>query len=145
MPEDPGAPVYWVELDRGGRKQTLDSQRRGDLVRVWLDDIDDDGAPDVLVHTVDPDPNAYGYLDLFYLENDRYRVRSFPRLAMDQLAGFRGRDVFAVREGRIYRSYPVFRPEDPDDRPTGGSREFVFDFATESWQLVDSPRAEEGS
>jgi hypothetical protein len=52
--------------------------------------------------------------------------------------GYRGRDAFAVGEGRLLRRYPIYRDGDSDTEPTGGMRQLQYRLepGEAGWRLV---------
>lgn len=52
--------------------------------------------------------------------------------------GYRGRDTFAVGEGRLLRHFPIYRDGDADTEPTGGMRQLQYRLepGEAGWRLV---------
>jgi hypothetical protein len=52
--------------------------------------------------------------------------------------GYRGRDAFAVGEGRLLRRFPIYQDGDADTDPTGGMRQLQYRLepGEAGWRLV---------
>lgn len=52
--------------------------------------------------------------------------------------GYRGRDAFAVGEGRLLHRFPIYRDGDSDSEPTGGMRQLQYRLepGEAGWRLV---------
>ena len=136
--QDPDEQTYILDLEQeDGPAQTIEHERRGEIVRLWLTDLGPDGSPDLLVSTLESGAGVYGHIHLFERRGDMFFPRPLDPLALEQMVGYRGRDKFAVRGGRLYRSHPVYEPDDVDDAPSGGTAHFVYDFRTDTWVGIE--------
>ncbi|MFM7275264.1 MAG: PliI family lysozyme inhibitor of I-type lysozyme, partial [Gammaproteobacteria bacterium] len=98
-------------------------------------DLDADGRPELYVYTTSAGSGSYG--DLV-----GYAVTAGSGLADIRLAepteqqmrdwGYRGHDRFRVEGQRLLRSFPVYRPDDANAAPGGGSRELRYRLAADA-------------
>jgi len=99
----------------------------GLVTRAELNDIDGDGAPELLVWLVRPGSGFYGSV-IAYSTNRRKSLSEIwiaPPEPGD-LAGYRGQDEFEVVQHTFVRRFPVFRAGDTKTMPTGGIRQFQY-------------------
>lgn len=92
-------------------------------------DLDADGRPELYAYTTSAGSGSYG-------DVVGYAVTAGNGLAGIRLVepteqqmgdwGYRGRDRFRVEGQKLLRSFPVYRPEDPNAAPGGGSREVHY-------------------
>lgn len=94
-----------------------------------LADLDADGRPELYVYTTSVGSGSYG-------DVVGYAVTAGSGLAEIRLSepteqqmgdwGYRGHDRFRVEGQKLLRRFPVYRPEDPNAAPGGGSREVHY-------------------
>jgi hypothetical protein len=104
----------------------------GRLYGAQIDDLNGDGYPD-LVLFVYTDSNAvngtvYGFLSS---ENKDIIPCILPDITMDgkMNAGYKGHDEFMLLEGAILRKFPIYKPGDDKNKPTGGKRVIEYKVA----------------
>jgi hypothetical protein len=98
---------------------------------------------------VDQSPEIYVYLtsdmgdSLVALSaNKRKSLSDIDLPPLDETLGatigYRGRDAFAVGEGRLLRRFPIYRDGDSDTKPTGGMRQLQYRLepGEAGWRLV---------
>ena len=105
-------------------------------------DLDADGRPELYVYTTSAGSGSYG-------DVVGYAVTAGGGLADIRLAepteqqmrdwGYRGHDRFRVEGRRLLRSFPVYRPDDPNVAPGGGSRELRYRLAADAGAQVLLP------
>jgi hypothetical protein len=114
-----------------------EAERDGMVAGVWLADLTDDRAPELVVAMSSAGSGTYGSIHVYGRRNgglDRLQVAT---LADDQTSGYMGHDVFSIDGGRLYRSYPVYEEGDSNAAATGGKARFWYSFPECRWVAVE--------
>ncbi len=115
------------------------------VLSVSLDDIDHDGFQEAYVVTQSLPPLAFGsILGLASIRDSTVSVISFEGPTPYTMKegevydGYRGGDVFTFKEGKLSCTFPVYRPDDPEGKPSGGSRtvEYQLSGGTSGFRLT---------
>ncbi len=123
------AEVTWSD----GTKGTIQAERDGTIDGVWLVDLDSSGTPELVVATSVVGSGAYGDLQVYQRAGGALTRLDMPPLDDPSTSGYMGHDVFSIRDGRIYRSYPLYREGDSNAEPTGGNAVFWYSLADRMW------------
>lgn len=97
---------------------------KGRLVKILVDDFNDDGFPDLLLCLYSGPSFVNGnIIGIYSSENTTLMPASFPDLYNDPKLreGYKGHDEFTVVVGSLLRSFPIYKPTDVDTA-TGGTR-----------------------
>ena len=104
----------------------------GQLDIAMIDDFNGDGYPDLLV-TAYTGPNfQYGTAYAFASkENKSLLLFASKDIMLDGKLkpGYRGHDKFSLFEGTVIQKFPIYNQEDPDDKPSGGTRVIQYQMA----------------
>jgi hypothetical protein len=95
----------------------------GTIVDVFNTDMDLDGNPEIIIQTKGIDTLNYTTMYAFEFSNSHAEKLDFPRLSKDQRNGYRGEDNFYVKDGKLYREFPLF---DGSAKATGQKRELEY-------------------
>ncbi|GEM_PF-2463734 len=112
---------------------TFDSE--GVLERTWLEDVRGNGWPTLVVFTRSRGTGAYGSLRLLECGPKGFRARPAPRASARQLAGYRGHDEWRWEDDSLFRVFPIYRLNDPDDAPGGGQRTLRYNWKKGKWRF----------
>lgn len=130
-----------VEVRLAGDTLAVDFGEADPVHGIILDDLDKDGYQELYIDTRSPDPEAYGTIYGIYSEKDESVAMIFYEGATpytmkegEPYDGYRGHDQFRFEQGKLTNAVPVFKPEDNDSLPSGGTR-------TITYELVKSPEA----
>lgn len=116
-------------------RQTLQAERDGTVVGLFLVDLDRRGGPEAVVITRSVGSGSYETATVYARDaGGRWQARAVAPLAADQLQGYRGRDVFEVRDGALVRSFPIYREADAQAQPTGGQARFRYRPREDRWE-----------
>ena len=114
-----------LEIDNSRLVRTVN----GTVTGAEVADLNADGSPEIYVYVTSAGSGSYGSL-VAYSANRRKSLSDIylPPLTEDQVAskGYMGHDQFAVGEGVLVRSFPVYRATDTNAKPTGGTRELHY-------------------
>lgn len=96
---------------------------RAELLRFGYDY----NAPLLVVFLTQPGSGCYGSVRPFALYGGIAlgEVLLVPPSARD-LRGYRGHDRFETLEGRLVRTFPIYKPTDVNAKPTGGTRQIQY-------------------
>lgn len=98
---------------------------RGRVLRAEIDDMNNDSYPDLLLTIYMDSTATYGTVYAFVSDANKGMIPCIlPDLTMDgkMNAGYKGHDKFTLMEGTLLQKFPVYKPGDAKDNPTGGNR-----------------------
>jgi hypothetical protein len=114
-----------LELDNTAITQDVD----GTVVGAEVADLDANGSPELYVYVRSAGSGSYGSL-VAYAANNRKSLSGIylPPVADNGTIakGYMGHDEFAVVENRLVQRFPVYRDDDTNARPTGGTRQVKY-------------------
>jgi hypothetical protein len=93
--------------------KSVSDQLEGRLVDAWNMDMDSDGNPEVFIQSTAEDERSY--LNLYVYEfNDSGSSQKlrFPELTSSTKKLYHGKDSIFIKEGKLYRQFPVFDEKD---------------------------------
>lgn len=93
---------------------------------AWTADLNGDGKPELAVASRSVKDNGRGTFDVYWLEGNILQRAALPKY--DEGAGYQGQDSFRLNGNKIVRTFPVYRDNDPDNRPSGGTRTLQYTF-----------------
>ncbi|GAA3980340.1 hypothetical protein GCM10022246_35570 [Pedobacter ginsengiterrae] len=81
------------------------AERKGVMTDAWNMDLDNDGAPEIYIQLL----SKKNVLDLnvFEYSGGNFNKISFPSLSSNQKKGYIGDDKFFIKNGDLFRSFPV--------------------------------------
>ena len=98
---------------------------KGRVIRADIDDLNNDGYPDMLVYLTSGDHGEFGSVYAFMsVQNKSVMPAMLPDVMLDGKLkdGYKGGDEFQLLEGRLLRKFPLYKADDEKDKPTGGKR-----------------------
>jgi len=112
------------------------SPRDGEIAGLWLVDLDGDDELEVLVWLRSGGSGSYGRVDRYRLAENTLIRDDPPQPRDDLLTQYMGHDTFALVAGVLQRSFPLYRPGDPNADPTGGSRTLAYCAKDQAWVVA---------
>ncbi len=103
----------------------LDFFVKGRIAKVEIDDLNNDGYPDLIVYLYTGDEGVIGMVYAFMsVENKSITATALPDVQLDGKIkeGYKGHDQFSLLEGMLMQKFPIYKPGDDKDKPTGGTR-----------------------
>jgi len=105
---------------------------KGRVASAQIDDLNRDSYPDLILF-IYTDSSAttetvYGFIS----DGNKEIVPCFvPDVAMNSKinTGYKGHDQFSLMEGTILQRFPIYKPGDDKDKPTGGNRLIFYQLA----------------
>ena len=104
-------------------------------------DLNSDGSPEIYIYTVSEGTGRFGNVIGYAVNNGKSVSQiNFPNINDNKEAaeGYGGKDDFAVVENTLVRRFPVFKPEDANSAPSGGTKQIQYKLkpGEAAWQLV---------
>ena len=119
-----------------GSAQQVVHERDGTITNVWLDDLRNDGSLDLVVSTASVGSGSYGTVTLYQKEGTEFRFRQIAPLSPRQERGYMGHDVFEVKGGSLFRSFPLYGSQDKNARPGGETVQYRYAFRHDKWERI---------
>ena len=127
-----GSSLTQLQINTRGLTSSGASQQAeldGTAYRAELADLDGNGWPEIYVYVSSAGSGSYGSLAA-YAVNSGKSLSSIYLPPMDQSPevneGYMGHDEFSVVENRLVRRFPVYKAEDTNAQPTGGTRQLQY-------------------
>ncbi len=101
----------------------------GQVVNAEIEDLNSDGFPEILIYTTSAGSGSYGNVIGYSINNGKSISQIyFPELSENKEAGigYMGHDEFAIVETSLVRRFPVYKNEDSNSNPTGGTRQIQY-------------------
>jgi hypothetical protein len=123
-----------LEIDNSPVTRSID----GRVKDAEVADLDVDQSPEIYVYLTSDTGDSLVALSA----NKRKSLSDIYLPPLDETqgatVGYRGRDAFAVGEGRLLRRFPIYRDGDSDTEPTGGMRQLQYRLepGEAGWRLV---------
>lgn len=90
--------------------KSLSNERKGIITDAWNLDMDNDGNPEIYIELLSKtnvlDLNVYEY------SGGSFNKITFPPLSSSQKKNYAGNDKFVIKDGDLYRTFPVVNPSD---------------------------------
>ena len=103
----------------------LDFYIKGKISRLDIDDLNNDSYPDLIIYLYTGIDGVFGTVYAFMSsENKSIMAVALPDAMLDGKIkdGYRGHDQFSLLEGLLMQEFPIYKPDDEKDKPTGGKR-----------------------
>lgn len=112
----------------------LEVNRDGPVSNVWITDLDNDGAFEIVVATAQLGGGDVGAVDIHEWRGFRFESTKTAELTADQRSEYRGNDQFTILTGRLRRTYPIFADVDGTVVPTGRMAKFEYRYGEDRWE-----------
>lgn len=109
----------------------------GVVTKAMVDDLNDDGKPDLMVCVYSGSNNEMGSIISISPTADKsIEPVYFPDIFLDPKIreGYKGYDQFSTLTGTLLRKFPIYLPTDTD-KPTGGTRTIQYNVTKEEGRL----------
>src|SRR6202012_56885 len=101
----------------------------GRVAGAQIDDLNSDGYPDVGLFIYTDSNAVYETVYAFLSEaNKSISPAVLPDVMLDGKVntGYKGHDQFSLMEGFLLQKFPIYKPTDEKDKPTGGMRVLLY-------------------
>lgn len=89
-------------------------ERAGIITDAWNMDLDNDGNPEIYVEL--KTEQTKGDLNVFEYSRGNFQKISFPGLPSKLKKLYEGNDKYFIKEGELFRSFPVVNPQDTTEK-----------------------------
>jgi hypothetical protein len=79
--------------------------RKGIIIDAWNMDLDNDGNPELYIQLLSK--KTVSDLNVFEYAGGDFNKIGFPSLSSNQKKGYSGNDNFFIKNGNLFRSFPV--------------------------------------
>lgn len=132
---------YFFEVTAAGKKLTiqpvgLEIDNRavthnidGKVTFSEIDDLNEDGFPEILVYTVSSGKEKKGNIIAYSVNNGKSISQvSMPNLTDDKVMskGYRGQNEYRVIEGNLYQRFPIFEQNGSIYKATGKYKQIKY-------------------
>ena len=114
-----------LEIDN----QKIAVELDGQVVNAEIEDLNSDGFPEILIYTTSAGSGSYGNVIGYSVNNGKSLSQIyFPELSENKEAsiGYMGHDKFAIVETSLVRRFPIYKNDDSNSNPTGGTRQIEY-------------------
>ena len=101
----------------------------GTVTEAEIGDLDKNGSPEIYVYITSAGSGSYGSLVAYSSNNNKSITPIYlPPLEEDEtnFQGYMGHDEFTLMEGHIARRFPIYKKDDSNANPTGGTRQLLY-------------------
>ena len=122
------------------KNDVIQQEIDGSVTGAEIADLNSDGSPEIYVYVTSAGSGSYGSL-VAYSANHKKTLSGIylPPLEDDKknTVGYMGHDEFAVVENSFARRFPIYKKDDSNAKPTGGTRQLQYKLkmGEASWQL----------
>ncbi len=107
----------------------ISAELDGTAYRAEMADLDNNGWPEIYVYVSSAGSGSYGSVVAYAVNNGKSMTPIYlPPLEQspELIEGYMGHDEFAVADNRLLRSFPIYRKDDSNAAPTGGTRQLHY-------------------
>lgn len=119
--------LVWRAERLGRELASMTDNIEGTVLDAQVTNLNNDDYPELLVFVADAGSGSYGRLVGYEFLSRGRRPLTLPTLEGPAAEGYLGHDAFRVEGRRIIRTFPVYRPDDPNSTPSGGTRTVVYE------------------
>jgi hypothetical protein len=115
-----------------GSARELNFPLRGRVLKAEIDDLNSDGYPDLVLYIYSDSAGIFGTVYAFLSEANKSItgcVLPDPIMNGKINSGYKGHDQFILMEGNLLQKFPIYKPGDDKDKPTGGMRVVLYQLA----------------
>jgi hypothetical protein len=92
---------------------TISEELEGQVADAWNMDLDSDGNPEIFIQSKGKEKGSYFTLYVHeFSENGLSQIIKFPELTSSTKKKYRGKDSVYVKEGNLFREFPLFDESD---------------------------------
>ena len=94
--------------------KSLSNEREGIITDAFNMDMDNDGNPEIYIE-LQSDKNRAD-LNVFEYSGGSFNKITFPGLSSNMKKIYAGGDKYTIKEGELYRSFPIVNPRDTTEK-----------------------------
>jgi len=110
----------------------------GIISNAEMADLDNNGNKELYVYCNSVGSGSYGNVFSYRVKNNKFEQISFPYTTMNDSItnGYMGHDLFHIKDSLLIRVFPIYKENDINAKPTGGSRIVKYKLEGNSKSLV---------
>nr|WP_121273310.1 hypothetical protein [Pedobacter schmidteae] len=113
---------------------SFSAERKGIITDAWNMDMDNDGNPEIYIELLSKknvlDLNVYEY------SGGDFKKINFPPLSSNAKKSYQGNDKFIIKNGDLFRSYPLVNPKDTSIK-AGAIKMLQYHFSGNSFSISE--------
>lgn len=120
--------IFTFGLEIQDYKESFDIEGE-QVIDAEMEDLNSDGSPELFVFTQSIGSGSYGNVYAFSVNNMKSMSQVYfqPTAENNQInQGYMGHDKFAVVENSLAQRFPIYKEEDSNAKPTGGTRQVSY-------------------
>jgi hypothetical protein len=94
--------------------KSLSNEREGIITDAWNMDMDNDGNPEIYIELLSN--KNVSDLNVFEYSGGSFNKITFPGLSSNMKKIYAGNDKFTIKEGELYRTFPIVNPRDTSEK-----------------------------
>jgi len=102
----------------------------GQIYRAEVEDLNNDGSPEVLIFTQSDGSGSYGNVIGYSVNNNKSMSQFYfpPIMENDKInKGYMGHDKFTISNNCLVQQFPIYNEGDSNVSPTGGMRQIEYE------------------
>jgi uncharacterized protein len=120
--------------------EVVNKEIDGSVVSAEVADLNNDGFPEVYIYISSAGSGSYGSLLAYASNHNKSMTPIFlPPLEDDKTLsqGYMGHDTFTVVENILLREFPIYKKDDSNAKPSGGTRQIAYELVAgeAGWML----------
>lgn len=112
-----------------GKNAVIEANADGTVTDAEVADLNGDGFPEIYIYVTSAGSGSYGSL-IAYGSNKNLSLTEIYLPPLEEnpkaLVGYQGHDEFRVVENALVRRFPIYKKNDSQARPTGGTRQVQY-------------------
>lgn len=94
--------------------KSLSNEREGIITDAWNMDMDNDGNPEIYIEL--QTRKNFSDLNVFEYSGGSFNKITFPGLSNNMKKIYAGNDKFTIKEGELFRAFPIVNPRDTSEK-----------------------------
>lgn len=108
----------------------------GKIVDAWNMDMDSDGNPELFIQAQGEGEGSHLNMYVYeYSEGGSAQEINFPSLKGSQKEGYKGKDSVYIKDGILFRTFPIYDEADSSNTPTSEKRTLIYKLRSNSFQV----------
>lgn len=112
-----------------GENAVIEASADGTVTAAEVADLNGDGFPEIYIYVTSVGSGSYGSL-IAYGSNKNLSLTEIYLPSLEEnpkaLEGYQGHDEFGVVENALVRRFPIYKGNDIQAHPTGGTRQVQY-------------------
>jgi hypothetical protein len=110
----------------------------GKIMDAWNMDMDSDGNPEIFIQAEGEGEGSHLTMYIYeFNESGSGQKLSFPGLSSSSKKGYKGQDSLFIKDGKLFRQFPVYEDKDAPNKPTGGDKLLEYRLRNNSFTVQE--------